>query len=166
MGMKTDLQVGYTSNLENNNSFTYIIPSISFDYKLVSSGQIVLATQFKYHATFGNEYEFYQGANLGGNNGLRGYRNERFIGKKAFYQSSDIRLNLRELKTGLLPLHIGVYGGYDYGKVWLENVDSKNWNTSIGGGVFFNAANMMTGNLSAFNSDDGLRIAFAMGFNF
>ena len=166
MGMKTNLQVGYTSNLTNNNNFTYVIPSISFDYKLVSSGQIVFATQFKGHVTFGNEYEFYQGANLGGNNGLRGYRNERFIGKDAFYQSTDIRLNLRKLKTGLLPLHIGVYGGFDYGKVWLENVDSKNWNTSIGGGIFFNAANMMTGNLSAFNSDDGLRIAFAMGFNF
>ena len=116
--------------------------------------------------TFGDDFEFYQGASLGGNNGLRGYRNERFTGKNAFYHSSDVRLNLRKIKTGLLPLHIGIYGGFDYGKVWLENIDSKNWNTSLGGGIFFNAANMMTGNLSAFNSDDGLRIAFAMGFAF
>ncbi len=166
MGMKTELLVGYTSNLKKSNNFGYAVPSISFDYKLVPSGQLVIATKFKGHLTFGNDFEFYQGANLGANNGLRGYRNERFTGKNAFYHSSDIRLNLRRLKTGLLPLHIGVYGGFDYGKVWLENIDSKNWNTSIGGGIFFNGANMMTGNLSAFNSDDGLRIAFAMGFNF
>ncbi|WP_422090244.1 metallophosphoesterase [Tenacibaculum ovolyticum] len=166
MGMKTALQVGYTANLKRNNKFGYAIPSISFDYKLVPSGQVVLATKFKGHFTFGDNFEFYQGANLGANNGLRGYRNERFIGKNAFYHSSDIRLNLRKLKTGLLPLHVGIYGGFDYGKVWLENIDSKKWNTSIGGGVFFNAANMMTANISAFNSNDGLRIAFAMGFNF
>ena len=166
MGMRTDLQVGYTSNLKRKQNFGYVIPSISFDYKLVASGQLVFATKFKGHFTFGNNFEFYQGANLGANNGLRGYRNERFTGKNAFYNSSDIRLNLRKLKTGLLPLHIGIYGGFDYGKIWLENIDSKNWNTSIGGGLFFNAANMMTGNLSAFNSDDGLRISFAMGFNF
>jgi len=166
MGMKTELQVGYTSNLEKSNDFGYAIPSISFDYKLVPSGKLVLATKFKGHFTFGDGFEFYQGATLGANNGLRGYRNERFIGKNSFYHSSDIRLNLRKLKTGLLPLHIGIYGGFDYGKVWLENIDSKKWNTSIGGGVFFNAANMMTANISAFNSNDGLRIAFAMGFNF
>jgi hypothetical protein len=166
MGMKTALQVGYTANLKRNNKFGYAIPSISFDYKLVPNGQVVLATKFKGHFTFGDNFEFYQGANLGANNGLRGYRNERFIGKNAFYHSSDIRLNLRKLKTGLLPVHVGIYGGFDYGKVWLENIDSKKWNTSIGGGVFFNAANMMTANISAFNSNDGLRIAFAMGFNF
>ena len=166
MGMRTDLQVGYTSNLKKKHNFGYAIPSISFDYKLVPNGQLVLATKFKGHLTFGNDFEFYQGASLGANNGLRGYRNERFTGKNAFYHSSDIRLNLRRLKTSLLPLHIGVYGGFDYGKVWLENIESKNWNTSVGGGIFFNAANMMTGNISAFNSNDGLRIAFAMGFAF
>lgn len=166
MGMKTELQVGYTSNLQSNNSFGYIIPSIAFDYKLVPSGQLVFATKFKGHVTLGDDFEFYQGASLGGNNGLRGYRNERFTGKNAFYHSSDVRLNLRKIKTGLLPLHIGVYGGFDYGKVWIENIDSKNWNTSVGGGIFFNAANMMTGNISAFNSNDGLRIAFTMGFAF
>jgi hemolysin activation/secretion protein len=166
MGMKTGLQVGYTSNLEKKQRFGYAIPSISFDYKLVSSGQLVFATKFKGHLTFGNNFEFYQGANLGANNGLRGYRDERFTGKNAYYHSSDIRLNLRKLKTGLLPLHIGVYGGFDYGKIWFKDMNTKNWNTSIGGGLFFNAANMMTGNLSAFNSDDGLRISFAMGFNF
>ena len=166
MGMETELKFGYTSNLKNSNNFSYLIPEISFDYKLIPSGQLVLATKFKGHLTFGDKFEFYQGANIGGNNGLRGYRNERFTGKDAFYHSTDIRLNLRKFKTSLLPLNIGIYGGFDYGKVWLDSIDSKKWNTSVGGGVFFNAANMTTGNISAFNSDDGLRIAFTLGFAF
>ena len=51
-------------------------------------------------------------------NGLRGYRNQRFTGKNSFYHISDIRLLLRKFKTSLVPLNIGVYGGFDYGRVW------------------------------------------------
>ena len=169
MGMKTELVAGYTSNLNNNNNFGYLIPSISFDYKLISSGQLVFATKLKSHFTFGDSYEFYQAANIGGNDGLRGYRNQRFTGKNSFYHNSDIRLNLRRFKTSLLPLNIGIFGGFDYGTVWGQQDDlvkSTKFNTSLGGGVFFNAANMMSGNISAFNSNDGLRIALTFGFAF
>ena len=173
MGMATNLKIGYTSNLSKTNSFGYIIPSISFDYKLVSSGKLVLATKVKGHLNFGNDFEFYQAASIGANDGLRGYRNNRFTGQDSFYHSSDIRLNLRKLKTGLLPLNIGIYGGFDYGKVWLHpdtfvnrinNLDE--FNISYGGGIFFNAANMISGNVAAFNSEDGIRISVNFGFAF
>tara|TARA_B110000238_G_scaffold195895_1_gene235785 strand:+ start:4396 stop:8088 length:3693 start_codon:yes stop_codon:yes gene_type:complete len=173
MGMKTEVFAGYTTNLKNDNHFAYLIPSISFDYKLVSSGQLVFATKLKSHFTFGDSYEFYQAASIGGNDGLRGYRNQRFTGKNSFYHSSDIRLNLRSFKTSLVPLHVGVFGGFDYGSVWGQesltlnpSFKNKKLNTSAGGGVFFNAANMVSGNVSVFNSDDGLRLAFSFGFEF
>jgi hypothetical protein len=171
MGMKTALKAGYTSNLENNNNFGYLIPSISFDYKLTSSGKLVFATKLHSHFTFGDSYEFYQAATIGGNKfGLRGYRNQRFTGKNSFYQSSDIRILLSELKTSLVPLNIGLYGGFDYGKVWggqnPNTNKTKNWNTSYGGGIFFNAANMLGANVALFNSDDGVRIAAGLGFKF
>ncbi len=173
LGMKTDFKIGYTSNINNDNNFGYFIPSISFDHKLISSGKLVLATKLKTHLTFGDSYEFYQAANIGGNDGLRGYRNQRFTGKNSFYHSSDIRLNLRQIKTSILPLNIGIYTGFDYGKVWGEEnltiqptLIYKYWNISYGGGVFFNAANLATGNIALFNSDDGLRISFNLGFDF
>ena len=166
LGMETSLHMGYKTNLDDSKGFAYVMPSLGFDYKLVSSGQLVLATKASAHFNFGDEFEFYQGANLGANNGLRGYRNQRFTGKSAFVQSTDLRLNLRKVKTGILPLNIGVYGGVDYGRVWVEDDNSKKWNNSIGGGLFFNGAGMLVGNLSAFNSDDGLRLAFKLGFGF
>jgi len=174
LGMQTSLQFGYTSNLGESKGFAYFIPELGFDYKLVPSGQLVLATHAKAHLIFGDDFEFYQGANLGANNGLRGYRNERFSGKNSFYQNTDLRLNLRTVKTGLLPLNIGVYAGFDYGRIWIDDelvlnsnsFNSSMWNSSIGGGVFANAADILTLNLSAFNSDDGLRLAFKVGFGF
>jgi hypothetical protein len=166
LGFQTSLQIGYKSNVEESKSFGYIIPSMAFDYKLEPSGQLVLATKFKGHVNLGNDFEFYQAASLGASDGLRGYRNQRFTGESSFYQSTDLRLNLRKVKTSIIPLYIGVYGGVDYGRVWYDGENSNKWNNSFGGGIFINGANLITGNLSAFNSDDSLRIAFALGFTF
>ena len=175
LGMQTSLKLGYKSNFKESKGFGYFIPELGFDYKLEPKGQLVLATNLKAQIILGDDFEFYQAANLGANNGLRGYRNERFTGESAFVQSTDLRLNLRKVKTGILPLNIGIYGGFDYGRVWVDdeliingNLDynTNTWNTSIGGGIFANAADVITLNLSAFNSDDGLRLAFKMGFGF
>ena len=173
LGMEVSLLAGYKNNVSTSKGFAYVIPELGFDYKLIPSGQLVFATKARGHFNLGDDFEFYQGAFLGANTGLRGYRNERFTGKSAFVQSTDIRWNFSNLKTGLLPIHIGVYAGADYGKVWVSNslvsdvaFNSNDWNTSFGGGLFVNVANMMTGNISAFNSDDGLRLAFKIGFGF
>jgi hemolysin activation/secretion protein len=89
-----------------------------------------------------------------------------------FYHSSDIRFNIKEAKTSLIPLNMGIYGGFDYGKVWggenltINPFNQKQWNISYGGGIFFDAADILGANLAAFHSDDGLRISFGLGFNF
>ncbi|GAA4936983.1 metallophosphoesterase [Algibacter agarivorans] len=173
LGMQFGLQIGYKNNVDTSKGFAYIIPELGFDYKLIPSGQLVLATNLRAHVNSGDDFEFYQGATLGANTGLRGYRNERFTGKSAFVQSTDLRWNFMSLKTGLLPISIGVYGGADYGRVWIDNnlvmdaaFNKNDWNTSFGGGFFVNMAGMMTANVSAFKSDDGLRIAFKIGFGF
>jgi len=166
LGIIADIKIGYKSNTDTKNSFSYIIPTLGFAYKITSSGQLVLATKFKGHLNFGNGFEFYQAANIGGKDGLRGYRNQRFTGKNSFYQNTDIRLNLRKIRTGLLPLHIGVYGSFDYGRVWHENDFTNNWNSSVGGGLFLNAADMISANLGIFKGDEYARVAFSLGFSF
>lgn len=166
LGFQVALQTGYKNNLSTSKGFGYILPSMGFDYKLIPSGRLVLATHFIGHLTLGNDFEFYQGATLGANNGLRGYRNQRFTGKNAFAQSTDIRWNFGNLKNQIIPVQLGIYGGVDYGRVWIPNDSSNKWNNSYGGGFFINLANMMTANISTFNSNDGVHFAFNMGFGF
>ncbi|WP_452232212.1 metallophosphoesterase [Lacinutrix sp. MEBiC02595] len=173
LGMQFGLQVGFKNNIDSNKGFGYIIPELGFDYKLIPSGKLVLATNFSGHFNLGDNYEFYQAATLGANTGLRGYRNERFTGKSAFVQSTDLRLNFLSLKTNILPISLGVYAGADYGRVWVDNdlvatrsYNSDSWNTSFGGGVFVTMVEMFTANVSAFNSEDGMRFAFKLGFGF
>ena len=115
---------------------------------------------------FGDDFEFYQAARLGARNGLRGYRFDRFLGNSSFYQSSDIRFNLKKFRTGLFPVTVGLYGGFDYGKVWADNLPTGDWNTSIGGGFIFDAADLLSASIAVFNSDDDMRIVFGVGFGF
>lgn len=166
VGFQTALQLGYKNNVSTEKGFGYIIPELGFDYKLIPSGQLVLATNFRGHFNLGDDFEFYQGATLGARTGLRGYRFQRFTGKSAFSHSTDVRYNFGRLKTGLLPIYLGVYGGADYGRVWLDNDNSDKWNNAFGGGLFVNMAQMMTANVSAFTGSDGLRLAFQIGFGF
>ncbi|MFV5692947.1 phosphoesterase [Flavobacterium sp. LT1R49] len=167
IGMKTALEVGFTASLEDNKrNFVYMIPEISFNHKLVASGKLVLATQIKSHIIFNNNYEFYQAASIGGNDGLRGFRNQRFTGQQSLFQNTDIRYTFNSLKTFIIPLRLGVYGGFDYGRIWINNDHSNKWNNSYGGGFFINGAELLTANLGLFNSIDGLRLAFSLGFQF
>ncbi len=88
LGLDFDLLLGYRNNVNNSRNFGFFVPSLAVDYKLIPSGNIVLGTKIQSQINLGDDYEFYQAASIGGDNGLRGYRNQRFSGKSAFYQST------------------------------------------------------------------------------
>ncbi len=167
LGMSSALRVGYKTSLADpGNHFGYIIPTLTLDHKLHSSGLLVLATKWKAHFTVGNGYEFYQGATLGASDGLRGFRNQRFTGKTAYFQNTDIRLRLRKMKTSLFPVSLGIYGGFDYGRVWHSADIYDRWHTSYGGGIFLNGADLLTAQCSVFGSEEGTRVLVGVGFGF
>ncbi|WP_396633189.1 metallophosphoesterase [Maribacter sp. R86514] len=167
LGMGTSLEAGFKENLsKEGGSFGYIVPSLSFDYKLIPNGRLVLATKWKAHFNIGNEYEFYQAASIGGLDGLRGFRNQRFTGKTSYYQNTDIRFSLKKKRTRLLPTAMGLFGGFDYGRVWMPEMSSGRWHTSYGGGFFLNASDIISINTAIFASEDGPRFTFGLGFGF
>ncbi|MEN8703298.1 MAG: metallophosphoesterase [Polaribacter sp.] len=173
LAMDFFVKAGYTRNLSGKNNFSYASSALGITHKLIPSGKLVFASKMYGEFIFGDDFEFYQAANIGGNKGLRSYRNQRFTGKNAFYHSSDVRWNLRDVKTNLVPMNIGLFAGFDYGKVWgapdiftmNPQFYSNTPNTSFGGGFFFNTANIFAGNISAFTGKDGLRIMFNLGFD-
>lgn len=172
LGFEFSSEFGYTSNLKEKRDFSYNITTIGFTHKLISSGKIVFATKAMGHFLFNDEFEFYQAANIGANNGLRSFRNERFNGKNGFYHSSDLRFNLSQFRTQIVPLTFGIYTGFDYGMVWgspesLVTIPNGRTylNTSAGGGFFISAANQVAGRFGMFYGEDGARISINLGFN-
>ncbi|MDT0552490.1 metallophosphoesterase [Urechidicola vernalis] len=167
LGMRAAIDIGWKSNLgdkEENNG--YIIPELSLNHKIDGEGKWVIATKMKGKIIIGDNFEFYNGASIGAKDGLRGYRAQRFTGKKSFYQNTDLRLNFQQLKTRLLPLKLGVLAGFDYGRVWAQGENSNKWHTSYGVGFWVVGAEMINLNFSIFNSTDGNYARFGLGFGF
>jgi predicted phosphohydrolase len=165
LGMDFQLNVGWKLNAEDTKqSFGYAVPSFSFIHKLTKNDRLVLANRTKAHFMFRDNFEFYQGASLGADDGLRGYRFQRFRGNTSFYNSMDVRYNLRKLKSGLAPMNLGFYTGFDLGRVWLSDENSKKWHNSYGGGLWLKVAEMATANLGIFSSNEDTRISFGLGF--
>jgi len=173
LGMLFNLEAGALKNIDTSKGYGYIIPELGYALKLIPNGKVVLASKVRSHINIGDDYEFYQAAVLGDRTGLRGYRRERFSGKQAIAHSTDLRFNFKKGQA-FSPLGFGMYGGFDYGRVWIDddfvmdsNLNNKNrLNTSYGGGFFIVAYNLLSANVSTFFSDDGVRFAFQLGFGF
>lgn len=167
LGMEFDVTSGYKTNIDaNDNQFGYIAPSFSFDYPLVSGGFAVIASKVGGEAILGENYEFYHAATIGGNNSLRGYRNHRFIGKRAFYHSTDLRSAFALLETDFVPIILGISAGFDYGRVWTENDSPGRWHNNYGGSFWINALYAITGNIGFYHGDDGNRLTFTLNFKY
>lgn len=167
LGMEFSLLVGWKTNIENNKrNFGYLTSSLQIDYPILKNEVLTLSTLWKGQLLSNQNFEFYQASNVGGKNGLRGFRNERFSGQKAYYQNTDLRWNITRFNAGILPAKLGVFSGFDYGRVWNKNDFSNTWHTSFGGGVFVNTAGLFTFQTSFFSSDDGGRFMFGLDFGF
>ena len=166
-GMDFDLTGGITQNFGSaDRRFAYLDPSLGFYNAISRNRKLVLKTTARAAFRFGEDYEFYQAATLGQDNGLRGYRFNRFSGGTALSGSGDLRYAFNSFRTPLLPLQLGVLAGYDIGRVFVENGDSKVWHDSYGVGLWVNSADALQGTINLFDSDDGWRFSFGFGFNF
>lgn len=168
LGMGFSISGAWKMNLkESQKNFTELEAIWNINHKMDKNGKVVLATLFKGKALLNDNFEFYQGATLGGDYDLRGFRKERFLGKQSFFQSSDIRIGLGKIKGSLVPMSYGILGGFDYGRVWLDQEHSNKWHQSYGGGLWLNGLGVITARLTYFKSEsDSARIAFGLGFGF
>lgn len=157
---------GFKTNIGNvSRSYLFSVPTVSFTRYLVSSKKLVLASKLKGRFVIGNEnnLEIYQMSTIGGNEGLRGFNNQRFTGKSSIYMSNDIRYDYKNIPSRIIPLRLGFFGGLDAGRVFTS-VASTKIHTSVGLGAFIKAADLITGQTGLFFSSDGPRFTFGLGF--
>ena len=167
LGMKFDTQFTYRQNLNNSEKkLPTFETGLGFTHYLTKNEKLTFSTYAKAKWLLSNDYEFYQMATLGGNENLRGFRFDRFYGKRSFYQSSDLRWSIGNFRNAIVPLNIGIFGGFDYGRVWLPNEISNKWHTSAGAGIWLNALDMVAIQTSYFLSSDEGRFIVGFGMKF
>ena len=121
--------------------------------KTIAQGQFIL----------GNDFEFFQAAQLGADTGLRGYRKQRFHGNSSLAIGADIRYSFNKIRTSLFPIQLGVFGGYDIGRVWLKDESSNVWHDDIGGGFWINILDSLSAQLGLFASEESTQFTFGLG---
>lgn len=166
LGFGFDFEYGFKANLkEANVNHNYIDSRLNFVVPLNQKESFAFSSTLLSKIIMGNTYEFYQGAAIGGAKSLRGFREQRFIGKQSFVHSSDIRWHIGDIRQGIVPMKYGMLAGFDYGKVWaVEN--SNKWHNSYGAGIWLSAIETLTFNLNYFRSSEDDIITFGLGFGF
>ncbi len=162
------LSAGYKFNINiSDNKFGYASLKLGFNRKLINSGALVLGSTAEYKTLVGvNDIFFYHMPTIGGDNGLRGFRDERFTGNSYFYQSSDLKLRLKRYVTAVSPVTIGVFVGFDYGRVWHPDQSSGQWQTSQGGGLWISSLKALTFKIGYFNSKENNMVQVRFGIPF
>jgi len=79
---------------------------------------------------------FYKLNNLGQNNYLRGYRKNRFTGKSMVFFNSDLKLQILDIATPIVPVKFGLRGFYDLGRVYIDGGNSNKLHSGYGGGIY------------------------------
>lgn len=167
LGLKFDLLTGWKMNTQNTNqNFVYLNPSLQLNYPIIKNEVLTFSTLWSANLINNNNFEFYQAATIGGINGIRGFRNQRFTGQNSYFQNTDLRMQLFKFNAGLVPAKFGILGGFDYGRVWVANDNSNKWHNAVGGGIFANGAGLFTLQTIYFYSNDGGRFVFSLGMGF
>jgi hypothetical protein len=169
-GIKFKTSLNYLENLDSSANFLAWRATFSFYKSLDNKENLVLASQVGAGVNFGDGAEFFQMPTIGGDQGLRAYRTERFYGKSSFWQSTDLRLRFGTSYNQALPFTAGMYGGFDYGRVWENSMPSKKWHYDYGGGIWVAPVDLLTFSVGVFfpgdKDEESPRVTFKMGFNF
>nr|WP_294896681.1 metallophosphoesterase [uncultured Pedobacter sp.] len=111
-------------------------------------------------------YKFYQANTIGNHNNLRGFRNERFSGKSAYYANSELRFPVSSFRNYILTGDFGVYGFYDIAKVNNSFADANNWHQGYGPGIWINFYNKILVTTGYGFSKESHLISFNFGYRF
>ena len=149
-----------------------------------------IRTDFSYYYTFGKflkttlalraggivtngKYEFYHAAKIGGSDTFRGVRKFRFAGLNSFYQNTDLRINLFQIRNPVLPTSAGLVIFHDFGRVWITNDpttetgESNKMHRAYGMGVWLAPLNVISFGLDySWSTLDESALFLRMGFFF
>ncbi|ROH97443.1 metallophosphoesterase [Chryseobacterium daecheongense] len=167
LGMELVLNADWKTNLSNfDKNFITLNGTLSIDHRIDKRGNFVFANSSNVMWINNNNFEFYQAASIGGNNGMRAFRNDRFSGRSYFTNNSEIRWNFGRVRNNIIPVNMGILVGYDIGRVWNDHEDSQKWHQSVGGGFWMSIVEMFSARLNYFHGSDGGRISGGVGMTF
>jgi hypothetical protein len=153
-------------------NFRRVRSDLSYYYSFGRFLRCTLALRVGGAATDGT-YEFYHAAKSGGSTTFRGSRKFRYQGHHTFFQNTDLRIRLFNIRNPLVPTSVGITVFHDFGRVWekddpsTETGESDKLHRAYGGGVWIAPLNKISFGLDYSESTlDEHALYLRMGFFF
>ena len=128
-----------------------------------------MVTVLKFGAAhlFNKKFEYFQALTLGAENGLMGFRKNRYAGNSVAYAGVELRIKLFDINSFILPGPFGLTTFYDIGRVWLKSENAKNWHDAYGFGFYFMPFNrlLLTGTAGYSKKERSLNFSIGTRFN-
>ena len=152
-GILFEAEVEQSHRFENEQDHTILSSSLAIYESLDQAKRFVWATNVGIRHILG-DYEFFNASWIGGRNTLRGFRNHRFRGQTAFWNSNDLRYNIGSYQSRFLPFDFGLIASLDHGRVWDVADVSETWHVTYGGGLWVNFLDMLALNATYHRSEE------------
>lgn len=141
-GVKWINEINYLKSFEGQKTdFTKLSSELAFFHTPNLPIEVTLALRVGAAVNLGNA-PFYHSNFLGGSSNVRGLRKTRFAGDANFYQNTEARFKIGNIRHFLIKGNWGVLGFFDQGRVWVKNENSSRWHTGYGPGAYINLFDM------------------------
>jgi len=157
--------LGFYSVREDGRNFIKFRSDLSFYLSFRKDPRVVFAFRFGGATNIG-DYEFYHANFLGGKTNLRGFRSNRFAGDHSFYQNTEIRIKLLNIKSYVFNGQTGFVLFNDIGRVWIDGENSKRWHDGYGIGIWLTPFDFTALTLAYNRSYEESLITFTFRFLF
>ncbi len=157
--------LGYYSLREDGKNFIKVRSDVSFYLSFRKDPRVVFAFRFGGAANIG-KYEFFHANFLGGKTNLRGFRSNRFAGDNSFYQNTEVRFKITNIKSYVFNGQLGVSLFNDVGRVWFDGENSKRWHDGYGVGIWLVPFNFTALTLTYNRSNEDSLVDFKFSYLF
>ncbi|HUM96862.1 MAG TPA: metallophosphoesterase [Chitinophagaceae bacterium] len=151
----------------NSNNVTKLSSDMTIHASVRDPAKIITVLKFGAAHLFNKKYEYFQALTLGAENGLMGFRKNRFAGSSVVYAGIELRIKLFDINSYILPGPFGLTTFYDIGRVWVKSENVKNWHDAYGFGFYFMPFNrlLLTGTAGFSNKERSLNFSIGTKFN-
>jgi hypothetical protein len=129
--------LGLLGRALNNDDVTYSNVKATLEY-FVTMKPLTLGLKVggAAHQGFTPFFDLYY---LGQNKHLRGFRQNRFTGKKLAFANTDLRIHILDSPKSLIPFKIGIVLFADAGRIFesAETANDPGWHVGYGAGFYF-----------------------------
>ncbi|MBC7873382.1 MAG: BamA/TamA family outer membrane protein, partial [Ferruginibacter sp.] len=125
---------GFTKGSNNYMRYT---TDMTLHASLSEPAKVVAVLKIGGGRIFSKNYAYFQALTLGANNGLIGFRKNRYAGTSLLYSGLELKIKILDINSFILPGPFGVSVFYDVGRVWVKGEHSKKWHGAYGAGLYY-----------------------------